>query len=277
MRYSSGHRKGRLKILKQQEPAIEQCALRYLGGPSYALERPVSASLIALVPYTLFALLYPQSSIWQESIYPYYNYLADAFLHGQIALRVLPFANHDLSFYHGHAYLYWSPFPAVMMMPLVALFGVHFSDVAFTLVIGSVNVGLIALLLRRATTQGLLHLSALQRGLLVAFFAFGTVHFTLVPYGRVAFTCKIISFMFSILAYIAVLSRKNLPAFVLCGLALAAALLTRNHVLFVGLWPACYLLYQHRELPWTRLAGYVAAGLTPIVLGVGLLALYNWL
>src|SRR5499433_1456926 len=70
LRYSSGHRKGRLKILNQQEPAIEQCALRYLGGPSYVLERPVSASLIALVPYTLFALLYPQSSIWQESIYP---------------------------------------------------------------------------------------------------------------------------------------------------------------------------------------------------------------
>jgi hypothetical protein len=72
-------------------------------------------------------------------------------------------------------FMYWGPLPAVLLIPLIALFGVHFSDIFFTLCVGAGNVALIALLLRRACQKGVISLAPAQRGLLVLFFAFGTV------------------------------------------------------------------------------------------------------
>jgi hypothetical protein len=68
-----------------------------------------------------------------------------------------------------------------------------------------------------------------------------------------------------------------MPAFALAGLALAAALLTRNHLVFAGLWPACYLLYRHRSLGWRRLLANTVLGILPIIAAVFLLGIYNWL
>src|SRR5207253_7642079 len=100
----------------------------------------------------------------QNSIYNYYNYLADAFLHWRVSFRLQPQSVVDLSFYQSHSYPYWPPFPAVLLMPFIAIFGVHFSDIIFTLGVASLNVALIALLLRQATLRGITQLSRVQRG-----------------------------------------------------------------------------------------------------------------
>lgn len=238
-------------------------------------ENPLTAMLLALLAYAFLTTL--TGSLFAHSTFSYYNYLADAFLHGQLNLRVLPPIGLDLSKYHDKYYIYWAPLPAVLLVPFVALFGPYFSDVAFTVVVAALNVGLVALLLRRACQRNVVSLSALQRGLLVLFFAFGTVHVTLAPYGRVWFTGQLIAFMCVALAYLATLTQRGWRAFALTGLALAGAMLTRNHLVLAGIWPACYLLYEHWPARWRTFIGYALAGALPIVAGVALIGVYNWL
>jgi hypothetical protein len=231
------------------------------------------ATLLALVPYTGLALLH--GPLWPATRFAYFNYLADAFNHGQLALRLIPASTHDLVFFHGQYYLYWPPLPAALLMPFVALFGVQFSDVLVTVILGVLNVGLVTLLLEEARQQGLIDLTDLQLRLLTLFFALGTVQITLAPYGMVWFTGQLVAFFFVALAYLLALRLHGGPAFFCTGLAMAAAMLTRNHLVLAGLWPAAYLLYQHRAAGWRRLLGYAALGLLPAILAVGLTGLYN--
>jgi hypothetical protein len=265
---------------KHQSTARTRQSSRGQGLRSLLLiwENPLWGALLAIVAYTLIAANH--GALWQASNYAYFNYLADAFLNGQLHLRVTPASAHDLSLFNGRYYLYWPPFPALVLLPFVAVWGVGVSDILVTIGLGGLNVALVAILLRRATERDVIQLSALQRGLLVLFFALGTTHTALVPYGRVWYTAQLVGFACVALAYLAALSLKGMAAFFCAGLALGAALLTRNHLIFTGLWPACYLLWRHWQLPnergW-RLAGLMLAGIAPIVMAVTLLGSYNWL
>jgi hypothetical protein len=236
-------------------------------------EHPLWSALLAMAVYTAIAAHY--GPLWHASSYAYFNYLADAFNHGQLSLRQLPPTTHDLSVLDGRYYLYWPPFPAVLLQPFVAIFGIQFSDILFTIGIAGLNVVLVALLLRRACARDVIELNAMQRAILVLFVALGTVHLTLAPYGRVWFTAQLIGFGAIALAYLAALSLRGTAAFVCAGLAMAAALTTRNHLALAGLWPAWYLLAQHRQLGRRRVLVYVLAGLTPVILAIGLLGVYN--
>lgn len=241
-------------------------------------ERPVWSALLAIIVYTLIAA--DHGSLQQPSQYAYFNYLADALLHGQLSLRITPASAHDLSLFNGRYYLYWPPFPALVLLPFVAIWGVGASDILVTIALGGLNVALIAILLRRATDAGVIRLSALQRGLLVLCFALGSTHTALAPYGRVWYTGQLVGFACVALAYLAALSLKRTAAFFCAGLALGCALLTRNHLVLAGLWPACYLLWRHWQILKVRgwqLASYMLAGIAPIVAAVTLLGVYNWL
>ena len=80
---------------------------------------PSRAAIFAIIAYSLFAFL--RGTPWNLSNFPYFNYLADAFSNGQIFLRSLPPSVHDLSFFNGHYYLYWPPFPAIFFNSLCCL------------------------------------------------------------------------------------------------------------------------------------------------------------
>jgi hypothetical protein len=238
-------------------------------------ESPISSGLLALGVYFLFAL--GHGSSFHASPHAYYNYLADAFLHGQLNLRLIPADTLDLSYFQGQYFLYWPPLPAILLMPFVALFGVQFSDIVFTVIIGAVNVSLVAQLLRTACRRGIIRLSKLRRGILVAFFALGTVHLILAPYGRVWFTGQLVGFSCVALGYLTCISFRGLAGFAVTGLAMAGALLTRNHLLLAGLWPALFLLWQHRSDNWLRLFVYSLTALSPVLLTIGLLGAYDWM
>jgi hypothetical protein len=256
-------------------PVYDQNAWAWLRRALAIWERPLPSILLALAVYAVFARVH--GDIGGTSPYPYYNYLADALLHDQLSLRLLPPVTHDLSVFQGRYYMYWPPMPAILLLPFVALFGVQFSDILFTIALGALNVGLVALLLRYAARYRVVRLSRVQRALLVLFFAFGTVHLTLAPHGRIWFTGQLVGFMFVALAYLAAIGLRGWPAFTLTGVALACALLTRNHLVLAGLWPACYLLYRHRSAGWPRLLGYLLAAAAPVALGVALYGAYNWM
>jgi hypothetical protein len=236
-------------------------------------ESPLISVMLALGCYLALANLW--GPFWRVSPVAYYNYLADAFLHGRLDLRLTPAVTLDLSAFKGRLYLYWPPFPAVLLMPFVALFGVGFSDIAFTAALGALNVGLVALLLRLADREGVAPLDRTRRGLLVLFFTLGTVHTTLAAHGRVWFTGQLVGFLCVALAYLAAIGLRDYPAYLAAGLAVGAALLTRNHLVLAGAWPAWYLLRRDGGLGFRALLPRAAVGAAPVALAVALLGLYD--
>ena len=236
---------------------------------------PVSAGIFSFCIYAICAA--QRGPITGISSSPYFNYLADAFIHGQLSLRIIPPNLHDLALFNGHYYMYWPPFPAILLMPFIAVVGVGFSDVFFTLVIGALNVALLAYIFRLFDKQDLIPLDADQRGLLTIFFAFGTVHLFLSSLGIVWFTSQVIAFLCSIMAFLAAIRLKGYPAFFFTGLALACATLTRNHLIFLGIWPAWFLIQAHRSASTKKIISYLLVAALPILVGVFLNFLYNYL
>ncbi len=146
-------------------PAVNSTWLERIGQ---WWESPWRSGLLALIVYGLCALR------WQASGWAYFNYLADAFLHGQLYLRLMPPTTTDLVYFGGRYFLYWPPLPAILLLPFVAMFGANFSDTLFTLSVGVLNVALVSALLRAANRRGVIDLTTAQRGWLVMFFALGT-------------------------------------------------------------------------------------------------------
>ncbi len=237
------------------------------------LEKPLFAFVFAFAAYFLLSTL--GGSPFRVTRTAYFNYLADAFLHGQLYLRLLPITQYDLSHFNGHYYLYWPPMPAILLMPFVGIFGIGFSDVFFSTVLAALNVATVAALLRAADRAGIIRISAEVRTLLVIFFAFGTSHLIVALFGRVWFTAQLLGFLCVGLAYLAAIELKGIWAFLVTGILIGCAMLTRNHLVFTGIWPAYYLLKKN----WTnqpKVYLYALTGLLPVFI-MGLLFLaYNY-
>lgn len=238
------------------------------------IEKPLVAFLVAFIVYFLLSTLGGSPLRFRESAY--FNYLADAFLHGQYYLRLIPPETvHDLSFFQGHYYLYWPPFPAIVLMPFVAVFGVEFSDVFFNLILASLNVAMLALLLQAVDRSDLIRIDAMYRGMLVCFFAFGTAHVTIAFIGQVWYTAQLLGILLVTSAYLAAIELRGMRAFIVTGLLMGCAMLTRNHLLFTGIWPAYHLISKHWDYR-RQLVTYIIAGLLPaLVMGIWFLS-YNY-
>jgi hypothetical protein len=205
----------------------------------------------------------------------YFNYLADAFLHGQLSLRLPTEYQLDLVHYAGKVYLYWPPFPAVLVMPLVALFGVGVSDVAYTAAFGAIAIALTAKLLAALDETGIAPLDVERRAVLVATVAFGSVALILAPRGEVWYTSQIVGWGCVLAATVAALAVRGRGGYVLVGLAFACATATRVSLLFNGLWLAYYLLRRDRREPLRWRLGAAACALAPIAATLLLLGWYN--
>ena len=241
----------------------------------YWWQHPVGSGILALTIYAAIAASF--NPTFAPTLNAYFNYLADAFLHGQLNLRLIPPTTHDLVYFGGQYFLYWPPLPALLLLPFVAVFGVNFSDVLFTVVVGALNVALMSVLLHSAQRRGLIDLTPTQRSWLVMFFALGTVHITLTPFGRVWFVGQLVALTCVLLTYLAALRLEGLRAFVLVGFGVGATFLTRNHMAFAGLWPLVYLVARHRSSGWRRLLGGVMASAMPALGAVLLFGIYNYL
>jgi hypothetical protein len=171
------------------------------------LAQPWIAGFVALAIYLARAAAYPEH-LARTSV-AYFNYLADAFLHGQLHLRQLPPGTVDLVFYGDRIYLYWPPFPALLVAPLVALFGVGVSDTAYTAALGALSVALVARLLAALDECGIAPLDAGRRGLLVATIAFGSVVLILAHEGAVWTTSQLVGWNCALLAGIAAFTRRS--------------------------------------------------------------------
>ncbi len=191
--------------------------------------RPLMIFAGSLAVFCLFS----GERLLHQSSYAHFIYQADAFLHGQLAMRFQPPNNEDWAYFNGRWYCSFPPFPAILMAPFVAIAGLQLNDVFFTAVCAALNVALLYLVLERFTAAKDSARTTQENVLLALLFAFGTVNFYISIRGEVWFTAEVIGVTMTCL-YLLAAHRARQPA--LAGLCFACATITRAPLLYSGLF-----------------------------------------
>jgi len=109
-------------------------------------------SAVPLRLFVAFLIIYGLTagvSLSRHSLAPHFIYLADSFLHGRLDLIHVPAPPYDLTPFDGRWYVSFPPLPALLALPLVALRGLAVSDIAFSVVLGALNLSLFYAVLMR--------------------------------------------------------------------------------------------------------------------------------
>lgn len=200
---------------------------------------------------------------------PYDNFvrLADAFLHGRLYL--LSNVSHiELVPLDGRYYVVPPPLPAIIIMPVVAIFGLSTNQTLISIVLGSVNVVLAYLVARELTGKRSIQFWA------TAMFGFGTIHWWVASSGGVWMFSHTVSLTFLFMAVL--LTLRNAPPLA-SGLALGASYWTRlPTILSFPFFLIMYLDRWYRPAPGKSLFGRI--NLSPLIwlgLGTGIFVLLN--
>lgn len=215
-------------------------------------------------------------SAFRMRIYDHYEYLADAFLHGRLYLVNFPPDMVDQVFYQGRSYVPFGPFPALVTMPFVLLFGPDLHTTIITWPLSVLNGGL---LWRIFAHMGLV---ARVRWWLLALFFVGSVYsFVMVTEGA-WFLAQVVTVAL-LLAAILIVLRKPLaeisrPEWLAIGLLLAAAFLSRSTTIFAALFFVVLLILTARHDGWPRPAYLWPLAMLGLGLGLGglIFCAYNY-
>lgn len=121
-------------------------------------------------------------------------------------------------------YVSFPPFPAVVILPMVALFGRDFSDPLFWAIFAGLAPAFLYVLLRRLREDGTSPRTRREDLLLVAVFAFGSVYFSTAVQGSVWFAAHVVASVLLVLfLHFAIGARRPFWA----GLVLGLCFLTR--------------------------------------------------
>ncbi|HTP49258.1 MAG TPA: hypothetical protein VMK42_01060 [Anaeromyxobacteraceae bacterium] len=179
-------------------------------------------SLALLAAFSGRRLLHPSQA-------PHFAYQADAWLHGQLHLRLPPPNGNDWARVGDRFYVSFPPGPALLLLPLVAAFGPEVNDVAFTVFFAALNVALLFAVLERLSRRGYGGRSSAENAALSLLFAFGTVAFAASVRGEVWFTAEVLGITFTCLYLLAALEAAH-P--LLAGAAYGLGAVTRTPLLF---------------------------------------------
>jgi hypothetical protein len=111
----------------------------------------------------------------------HFVYQAESLLHGRLDMPAALGSGNttDIILVNGKHYIVYPPFPAILMLPFVAIFGLGFSDIFFTQVCSALNIVLLFWLLELLRVSGRSRRSMRQNLLLCLFFLLGTINFFL--------------------------------------------------------------------------------------------------
>ncbi len=184
-----------------------------------ALKENVIKYRVEIAIFTLSFMVYYLSNFMARDWYKHYVYLADAFIHGRLDLRYYPNYYQDIVIFEGQSYIPFPPMPAILLTPLVGLFGTNVSQRVMTNFIGALNVSLLwyifkVLKVRKDVSLGLTIL-----------FGFGTVHWYCSQVGTTWFYAHIVAVSFIFFAIIEALTKKR-P--IIVGLLLGFAAMSRQ-------------------------------------------------
>ncbi|NLF64207.1 MAG: hypothetical protein GX579_06345, partial [Chloroflexi bacterium] len=213
-------------------------------------QHPFVWTVLAFITYATAA-----SGMWlQQSLAPHYIHLADALLHGQ--LHLLNTENlYDLLVVGDRAYVAGSPLPAVLLMPIIALLNVSFSDILFSIIVGAINVGLVHAIFHRPW--------------LTILFGLATPHLYMAALGSVWLTAHLVALLFALPALYFGWRRER---WLLAGVMLGLAGLARPSLWFGSVFFAAYILLRRRDRSaWRPLLAFAL----PVAAGVAVHLAYN--
>ncbi len=173
--------------------------------------------------------------LFPTTIYNYFSFLAEAFLHGSLAFISTPPYLHDLTSFGGKIYIYWGPAPVFLILPFVLLYGKEISDAFYTSIIASFNPLILYLILSQIQKLKLIRASSYQKIILCVFFAFGTVHFYLSIFGTVWFTSQVISTFYLLIGLFCITrfsESRSLKTLILSALFFGLAVNSRSTLIF---------------------------------------------
>lgn len=169
------------------------------------------------------------------------------------------------------------PGPAVVMMPLAAIWKYEVNDVLFTVFFAALNMALMFILLRRLSRGGRTGRGRREVLWLTALFGFGTAHLWCAVLGQVWFTALIVGCTFTLLYMLcAIDARHPLLAGVFCAMAFAS----RTPLLFTCLFFYAFVFFPGGKLlrreDWGDALKKIALFSLPcLVVGVSLLVMNN--
>jgi hypothetical protein len=168
------------------------------------------------------------------------------------------------------------PFPAVALLPVVAVFGYDTNDVLITVLIGGLNAVLLFWFLQLLVMRGHSTRSTRDNFLLALTFAIGTVAFFSSVRGEVWFTALVFGVALNVGFMLAALDLRH-P--IVAGLLLGCAFATRAPTLFCGAFLAWQLLFKDNRWELARWREILRVGLkfaVPLGAVLVLLARYNY-
>ncbi len=230
--------------------------------------RPELSSTIAIFVATSAIYLFTSSRDRQEL--DYFVRLADAFLNGRVTLLEAPsWLNELIPAGPGEWYVAYPPFPAVLLVPIVAVFGTSIHEQVVSSIVGAGAVALAWQLFR------LFALSTRARVVLTVAFGFSTVLWYVSEVGSVWYYASVVGIFF-LLAALNLAFRRRAPFLV--GLCLGFAATSRLPIALGAPVIAAILVDLHRSRPLPRL-GPALRILGPYAIGlaipIGAYALYN--
>jgi hypothetical protein len=204
-------------------------ALRGWLTPETRSRRWFVGLVLYLASTTTFAAVAGPLRLREHTQYNHYALLANAWIHGRQDLANGPpgyAQNNDFGTFQGKTYITFPPFPAVLMVPLVALSGgaENFRDGQFVIWLGGLAPALMFLVLEKLRRTGRAARSEAENVFLSALLAVGTVYFFTAVEGTVWFAAIVINVALMALYALFALDAEQ-PA--LAGLMLGFVFATR--------------------------------------------------
>jgi hypothetical protein len=176
-------------------------------------------------------------------------------------------------------YVSFPPFPSLIFLPFIAIFGLGFNDVLLTVIMAALAPTLLFVVLRKLAARGDSTRSETDDLWLTAMFGFGTVYLYASVIGSVWYTAHVTA---TVLTGLFVLASLDARYPTLAGACLGAILLTRPHVAAWGI----FFLYEawrstpardgdtswRARIPWSKL---VRVAIPVVILGAAGFA-FNW-
>jgi hypothetical protein len=179
------------------------------------LER-IDATWIGLGFVLLAVAVYVLSNPERRDFYNHFVWQADAFLSGHVTIRYpVEGGPHQNAYFQdvlplddqpGRALIPFPPLPAIVLLPLVAVYGLGASAALAAALLGAVNVGLAWRLASHLTRDPAAAVLA------TLFFAFGTVHWYAAMLGSTWFLAHVVATTFLLAAIVAALDGERRAA-----------------------------------------------------------------
>jgi hypothetical protein len=195
----------------------------------------------------------------------HFVYLADAFLHGRLGVTGGGTSLAEIVPFKGNYFVVYPPMPAVLLLPVVALFGTGFDQGLMSVFLACLCVAATWLMLKKTGLNG-------NKAMwLTVLFGFGTCFWLIASVGSAWYIEHVVAVLFLTFAIVLALYKKN---FFFVGVLLGFAFLARLPIVLS--FPFFLLLIYEQNKDWKprlKQAAYFVIGLGILV---AVYELYNF-